>query len=244
MSRYADKGDDTIRQRSGWLIPLGVFLVTFALSALFLLFYLAPTPPSFFEEQVSPTARTDLVEIRLHGHKFYIPSNYLEFRSARQGGDRKDVALFAMLPDMDGYSSWEDSTFKSNAADSPIVYLLLRDEHVNLSEAERLKRIYMAYVANGNGEAGPFGLTRYTFRDDSGYRHEDLFVGETSDGVVVMRCVRFSQLVPNPSCLRDMPIAHGVALGYRFKRAYLARWQEIATGIGKLVGGFEKKPQS
>ena len=51
MSRYADNSDDGVRQRSGWLIPLGVFLVTFALSALFLLFYLAPTPPSFFEER-------------------------------------------------------------------------------------------------------------------------------------------------------------------------------------------------
>ena len=36
MRRTTDD-DETIRKRSGWLIPLGVFLVTFILSALFLL---------------------------------------------------------------------------------------------------------------------------------------------------------------------------------------------------------------
>ena len=54
MSRITDD-DETIRKRSGWLIPLAVFLVTFALSALFLLIYLAPSAPSLFQEQVSPT---------------------------------------------------------------------------------------------------------------------------------------------------------------------------------------------
>ena len=243
MSRYADRtDDDTIRQRSGWLIPLGVFLVTFALSALFLLFYLAPTPPSFFEEQVNPTSRADIIHLRVHGHALYIPANYLEFKSARQGGDKKQIDVFAMLPDMDGYSTWEASTFSSNATDSPIVYILIRDEAVNLTEADRLQRVYMAYVADPKGAPGPFGLTQYAFHDDSGYRREDLFVGSTEHGPVVLRCVRFSQEVPSPSCLRDMPIAHGVALSYRFKRAHLARWREIADGISRLVATFEKAP--
>ncbi len=243
MTRYADRtDDDTIRQRSGWLIPLGVFLVTFALSALFLLFYLAPTPPSFFEEQINPTSRTDIIHLKVHSHSFYIPANYLEFKSARQGGERKEVALFALLPDMDGYSTWEGGTFVTNSADSPIVYLLIRDEDVNLSEADRLQRIYMAYVTDPKGMPGPFGLTQYVFRDDSGYRNEDLFVGQTQAGPVVLRCVRFSQQVPSPSCLRDMPIAHGVALSYRFKRAHLARWREIGDNISRLIVSFRKAP--
>ena len=84
-----------------------------------------------------------------------------------------------------------------------MVYILIREEQLNLNEAERLKRIYLNYVTDPAGKRGPFGLTQYTFRDDSGYRAEDLFVGERSDGPVVMRCWRFSQDVPSPSCLRD-----------------------------------------
>jgi len=73
MSRSEDI-DDTIRQRSGWLIPVGVFAVTAVLSAMVLLFYLAPTPQSFIEEHPAPTSRTDPVHITVNGVAFTIPA--------------------------------------------------------------------------------------------------------------------------------------------------------------------------
>lgn len=239
---YSDS-DGTIRRRSGWLIPLGVFLVTLILSALFLLYYLAPSAPSFLEEQIAPTSRTDPVALRVHGLKLWIPANYLEYESARQGGARKDLALFAILPDMAGWSNWEATTFNDNTPESPVIYLLIREESLNLNESDRLARIYMNYVTNPKGFPGPFGLTQYTFREDSGYRSEDLFVGQTREGPEVLRCVRFSPQVPSPSCLRDVPIAHGVALSYRFKRAHLARWHEIGDGVRNLILNVEKQPK-
>ena len=242
MARYADNADDGIQQRSGWLIPLGVFLITFALAALFLLFYLAPAPPSFFREQISFTSRTDVVALKVHGHKFFIPANYLKYRSDRQGGERAEVKLAALLPDMQGYSNWDDSSFKNNAADSTIVEMLIHDDAVMLSEHDWLQRIYMPYVADPRGTPGPFGLTQYAFRQDSGYRGEDLFVGQDSRGPVVIQCVRLSQIVPSPGCHRELPIAHGVALGYRFKRAHLARWREIGDSVEKLVQSFRMPP--
>ena len=240
---YSDT-DGTIRKRSGWLIPLGVFLVTAVLSALVLLFYLAPTAPNFLEEQASPTSRSDLVPVKVHDLHLWIPANYLQFESARQGGTRKDLALFAILPDMAGWSNWEASAFTGNTPDSPVVYLLIREEGLNLTEADRLARIYMSYVVNPRGTPGPFGLTQYTFREDSGYRHEDLFVGQGLNGPIVMRCVRFSPEVPSPGCLRDLPIAHSVALSYRFKREHLARWHEIGEGIAKLITVFKIRPKT
>jgi hypothetical protein len=238
MSRTHDS-DDTIRKRSGWLIPLGVFAVTFALSALFLLFYLVPAPPALFQEQVAPTSRTDVVSLQVRGLKLAIPANYLEYNSARQGGSRKSVELFAMLPDMGGWSNWDAQSFTNNLADSPIVYLVVHDDVLNLSEADRLQRIYFAYVVDPKGSPGPFGLTQYVFRNDSGYRSEDLFVGNTQAGPVVLRCVRFSAEVPSPSCLREQPLGRGVSLSYRFKRAHLGEWQEIGAGVDKLIKSFE-----
>jgi len=242
MARYADNADDGIRQRSGWLIPLGVFLITFALAALFLLFYLAPAPPSFFREQISYTSRTDVVALKVHGHKFFIPANYLKYRSDRQGGERADIKLVAIFPDMQGYSGWDDSSFRDNAVDSPVVEMLIHDDAVMLSERDWLKRIYMPYIANPKGASGPFGLTQYAFRTDSGYHGEDLFVGQGAQGPMVIQCVRYSQQVPSPNCHREVPIAHGVALGYRFKRAHLAKWLEIGNSTEKLVQSFRMKP--
>jgi hypothetical protein len=233
-----DDDRDTVKQRSGWLIPAAVFVVTAALSALFLLYYLAPTPNSFIEEHPVPTSRTDPIALSVEKLKLVIPANYILYSSTRQGGPRKEVALAAKLPDFHGYSDWYASTFTDFSADSQIVYLLVREDALNISEADRLKRIYLSYVVDPAGQPGPFGLTQYSFRDDSGYHGEDLFVGEAAKGLVVLRCVRFGPQVPSPSCLRDMRLGHHVALTYRFKRAHLAQWHEIADGVDTLMGSF------
>jgi hypothetical protein len=240
MSRTSDTSDD-VRQRSGWLIPASVFVVTAGLSALFLLYYLVPAPTSFIEEHASPTSRTDAVSVTIREKKFSIPANYIMFAHARQGGVMKEIHLFTTFPDFKGYSEWESSSFSNNAADSSLIFILLREEPFKITEAERLQRIYMTYVVDPAGKPGPFGLTQYVFRDDSGYHGEDLFVGQLDGKPVVIRCVRFSQQVPSPSCLRDERLVGGVSLSYRFKRANLGRWQEIATGIDKLAASFEVK---
>jgi hypothetical protein len=240
MNRTTDD-DETIRKRSGWLIPLGVFLITFVLSALFLLIYLAPSAPNLFQEQVSPTSRSDTIALKVGGHAFHIPANYLEYQSARQGGDRREVALYALLPGMSGWSNWDAHTFTDNSADSPVVEMRIRQDDLNLSEADRLKRVYMGYILNPRGTEGPYGLRQYAFRGDSGYHNEDLFVGQTDTGPLVMRCVRLGPDVTSPNCMRDMPVARGVSLFYRFKRAHLSKWREIGEGVDKLIASFEKK---
>jgi len=238
MTSRDRNAEDTVKQRSGWLIPLAVFVVTAVLSALFLLFYLAPTPTSFIEEHQSPTSRTDPVHVSIGGLSLDIPANFLLYASARRGGARNHIELFAKFPDFHGYSDWESQTFNGNGPDSPIIYMLVREEPFTLDEEERLKRIYLNYVADPEGKPGPFDLTEYMFRDDSGYRREDLFVGDVQGHPVVMRCGRFSQDVPSPSCLRDVRLSNAVVLSYRFKRAHLASWRDIAAGVSGLVRSF------
>jgi hypothetical protein len=242
MNRTTDD-DETIRKRSGWLIPLGVFLVTFVLSALFLLIYLAPTAPNLFQEQISPTSRSDIITLKVSGRVFHIPANYLEYESARQGGDRREIALYALLPDMSGWSNWSAQTFTDNSADSPAVEMRIRQDNLNLSEADRLQRVYMGYIVNPRGTAGPYDLKQYAFRGDSGYHNEDLFVGQTDTGLLVMRCVRLGPDVTSPNCMRDMPVARNVSLFYRFKRAHLSKWRAIDESMGKLIASFRKAPK-
>lgn len=238
MGADSPRQTDDVHQHSGWLIPIVVFVVTAGLSALFLLYYLVPAPTSFIEEHPAPTSRADPIGLVVGGLKFVVPANYIIYRSARAGGQRKEIALFTTLPDFRGFSEAEAQTFASNTSDSPVIYILVREEPVNLTEQERLERVYMGYVIDPQGKPGPFNLTQYTFREDTGYRGEDLFVGHMDGSLVVLRCVRFSQEVPSPSCLRDNPLRKGVALTYRFKRANLGSWREIARGVDTLVQGF------
>jgi len=242
MSRYAESSDDAIRQHSGWLIPLAVFGLTSILSGLILVVYLAPPPRALFNEQVRFTPQTDIVKLKVHGHHFNIPANYLKYGSDREGGERKQIKLIAVLPDMAGYATWEDSAFRSNAPDAPAVELLIHDDPLKLTEVAWLNRIYMPYIADRRGVKGSFGLTRFDFRKDSGYRDEELFVGESNHRLIVLQCLRASAQVPSPSCHTDLPIAHGVALSLRFKRAHLSQWQEIAESADRLIKSFNMQP--
>ena len=235
------KETSTIHGHSGWLIPLGVFVVTAALSGAVLLYYLAPPPASLIHEHPTPTVSTAPVSLSVGGVSFSIPSNYIRYGSARRGGASTEVALFTALPDFRGYSEADAQLFAGNQAKSPVVYILLHDERMKLSEMDRLTRVYLGYVTDPGGKTGPFGLAQYAFRDDSGYRGEDLFVGRIGTGLVVLRCVRLAPAVQSPSCLRETRLARHAAISYRFKRAQLASWREIATGVDTLMHSFMRR---
>jgi hypothetical protein len=228
-----------IHQHSGWLIPLGLALVILALCGVFLLYDLRPGAGLF--RNVAPTANASVVRVSVRGIPFTVPGNYLDSRSSRRGGDLDVMTLSALLPDMRGYSAAEAGLFLSNAADSPVVHLILRGDTDSLSTADRLARIYMPYVTQPAGAAAEFGLTRYTFRDGTGYDRNDLYVGDSGKGQMLLLCERPAPDLPSPNCLAiDRPVARGVTLSYRFKLAQLSGWHDIAQGVDRLVGGFMK----
>jgi hypothetical protein len=243
MSVSSEDTDDTVRKRSGWLIPLAVLVVVAILSGLFLLFYLFPSPPLLFAEQQVPTSSTNVVALEVNGLKLWIPANYLEFDSSRRGGRRRGVEVFAMMPDMTGWSNWDSGAFADNGPHSNIVYMPIREDKTNLGEADRFRRIYLAYVADPKGRPAWYGLTQYEFRDDSGYHAEDLFVGQTQNGPMILHCAKLGPDVPSPSCWRDMHLAKGVSVSYRFKRGRLNHWREIGDGVEKLMTTFRTPPK-
>lgn len=230
--------DDGVRQRSGWLIPIAVFVVTAGLSALFLLYYLAPAPNSFIEEHPVPTGMSDAVSFEIGTLNLVVPANYTLYKSARAGGRRKALEIYATYPDFHGYTDADAQTFIGNSSDSPVIYMLVRQDDLNFSEEQKFKRIYLNYVSDTRGKPGPFGLTQYAFRDDSGYRGQDLFIGEGDKGPMVFVCTRFSLQVQSPNCWRDMRLRKGVSVTYRFKRANLGHWREITAGVEGLLQSF------
>lgn len=243
MSRFGDDFSGRAKERSGWLIPLAVLVVTAVLSAIVLAYYFGPTPPELVQEQQAPSEATSRVGLRIGTLKLRIPANYLPFESAREGGARGEIVLVALLPDLHGYSASEASEFASNAPNSDSVHLLIRQEANALSEKDRLQRIYLAQVLKREGVAGPHGLRKYTFRPETGYRADDLFVGQTDHGAVVLRCTHTSEIAKSPNCLRQVLLAPGITLSYRFKRAHLAQWRAIDYGVNRLIDSFMRKPR-
>ena len=227
-----------IHQHSGWLIPLTVVVVVVLLCAALMIYYLRPfalnrngTAP--FRDSRASSA---IVPLTVSGLRLRVPLRYME-SGDRTAGPKATAALAAALPDMRGYSQTEAQLFAGNAPDSPLVHLLIRAAPNGLVGDDRLQRIYMPYIANPMGEAGPFGLTHYAFRLHTGYGRDDLYAG---NGLLLL-CERPAQDIPSPNCLAiDRPIAPGVSLSYRFKRAQLSSWRAINAGVDRLVAEFRK----
>ena len=227
---------NVIRQHSGWLIPLGFALAILALSALFLAWYLRPGP-----QPGALTASDAPVALSVRGLRLAVPANYITSAASRSGGHQDTLALAALLPDMRGYSEGEARLFAGNAPDSAVVRLLFKGDPNSIDAAQRLARIYLPYVADPAGGPGPFGLTRYDFRPDSVYGRDELFAGMGAAGLVLILCERGETALPSPNCLGSAtPPASNLGLSFRFKRAWLPQWRQIASGVDGLVARFEK----
>ena len=230
-------GSDDVHQHSGWWFPAVILLAIAVLSGFFLLYDLRPgmTPKG-----VGRTDDMAPVHLSLGGVPLVVPANYLDSRNARAGGAQDAVTLSALLPDMRGYSSAQSRLFAGNAVDSPVVRLQFKANERAMSAAERLERIYGPYLVDAKGKDGGFGLTQYAFRPDSGYGRSDLFAGSEGGRTLLFLCERADPELASPNCLvTGETVAANVGFSWRFKRAYLARWQEIAGGVDMLLARFK-----
>lgn len=226
---------EEFRRHSGWWIP-GAFLLALAvICGLLLGWYLRPgvRPPN------APTEQSGLVWLKLHGTSFAIPANAIEDAAARAGGDRNAVTLAVLFPSWRGYSADTARMFDANAPDSPLVRLSLHGGADGLDAHDRLNRLYRPHITAS--DPAPFGLTRYTFAPQSGYGDTELFAGETKNSLFLFLCERGSPQFSSPNCSSvDRTAAPGLNYSYRFKRAYLGRWQELAAGADRLITQFRR----
>ena len=241
MNREGDDFGGQAKQRSGWLIPLVVFFVTACLSALMLAYYFAPTRPGLGREQPAPTDATRAIALTLGDAPLRVPANFILMASARRGGTVSELALIALLPDLQGYTLGAAQAFTANAPDSPVVSMTLKSGQTLLPEKDRLERIYLKQVENQEGQPGPYGLRQYAFRADSGYHDQDMFVGMADSATAVLLCTKLAPGIASPSCMRDVPLGDGVSLSYRFRRAHLSDWRKIDAGIRARIASFMEK---
>ncbi len=226
-----------VHQHSGWLIPGAVFFTILLLSGLFLGWYLRPGP----RVTATPTGKSNLVQLMIKETDFVIPANYIQNAAARAGGEQNSLALVVLFPSLRGYSDNDAHLFAGNAPDSPVIRLVVRNDPNNLDTRARLDRIYMPYIADPKGMPGAFELVQYGFARDSGYERNDLFAGESKDGLMLFLCERPAVDLPSPNCTAiDRPLGQSLTYSYRFKRAWLGRWRDMSAGINGLIRRFER----
>ena len=117
MSNYGIGGEDVKRELS-WRYPLGIFLATLILCAIFLYYYVGPSVDELGGNVPSPAISEEPVAIDVADMRFAIPANYTVFPRDRRGGARDEVWLYALWPTLSGYAPSRREDFIENPPDT------------------------------------------------------------------------------------------------------------------------------
>lgn len=238
------QGTEEVTERPTWLVPVILSGITFLIAGIILYWYFGPTVDDLLGKTPDASFSERPVTMSINGHVFRIPENYTQFPKHRKGGELPSVALYGLYPRIDPFYARSADAFANNGPKSRVVHFTIETYRSPLTEEERLTRLYLDLVTDPNGTPFTAGLTRFTFKPNTGrFNNEDLFVADLDGGkVAVILCVRESDAVPNPSCRRDLYLGGGLGLTYRFKRARLNDWQRIDERVVALVRGFGDIP--
>lgn len=240
MARQKQDGGELVHERPAWILPALVILAVTAFSGLFLYYYFGPTPGELLGQSPRASAESRNVEAVVGGTRFLIPENYTRYPSQRSGGIHTEIAMHALLPDFSPYTPSLQSEFSDNSPDAEVIFFTLHQAEATLPAERRLKEIYARLFTSPTPKHMSNGLDRFTFKEDSGYRDQDLFAGTDNEGhLVLLICQHTTDLVESPNCTRTLLMTQGLALTYRYKRNHLDSWKRIDELMIRIITSFE-----
>lgn len=163
----------------------------------------------------------------------------IRFANQRTGGalGRLDLALH--WPSLSGYSPDLSQAFNDTGSTSTIVFLTISERTAEFDSTMRLAQIYQPAFLDGEATA-PDGLMARPLDPQKGYLDETLYFERGSTRPFVTRCYRGEDTNIPADCLREVNMASGLTLSYRFRRAHLNDWRELDATLFSLVANFTK----
>ncbi|MEE2691033.1 MAG: hypothetical protein VX640_05765 [Pseudomonadota bacterium] len=247
MSNGYGFGGEEIKQESSWRYPLGIFIATLVLCAIFLYYYVGPSVDEFSGNVPSPAISEEPVKFTVGGVGFEVPTNYTVYPRDRRGGERDEVSLYALWPTLAGYTPARREDFVENVDDTRRVDIMISQRTSAFSEQERIDVLYLPQTNDRRGARTSFQLVKYTFQDQranvptNGYAGTELYLGETENGAALaIFCFSEREDVKSPECWREYELTPTVSVSYRFKRPYLAEWKAIDARVRGFVEGLVK----
>ena len=250
MSNGYGFGGEEIKEESSWRYPIGIFLATLVLCAIFLYYYVGPSVDEFKGDLPSPAITEESVSIEIGGSVFAPAANYTVYPRARRGGVRDEVSLYALWPNMSGYTPSHRKEFVENDPQTRRINMVLSKRTTPITEAERLETLYLPNTIDRRGVRTPYQLTKFAFAErranvpTNGYADTELFVGaDEKEDLVVMFCFKERSDIPSPECWRTYEYSPTVSVSYRFKRPYLPEWRAIDAEVRSYVAGIDRTGQ-
>lgn len=183
------------------------------------------------------SADTRSVRLVVGNEALEIPANMIRTGRQRRGGPMERVDLVVTWPDLDGYSAATAEAFRDGSPLAPLVYFSLVPYDSPLDADTRLDTVYARFFT-GEPLKGPSGLTGRVLSGASGYEGEEVYFTAPGERRFVARCVAKATPEMPATCIRDVIVAPGLSLFYRFNRFYLGDWRAMDEGLRELVATF------
>jgi hypothetical protein len=163
---------------------------------------------------------------------FNVPVHAFRIKVQKHSGPQERLDLGFLYPSLEAPEAPRHvSAATIEDAVQPIdrIFLSIAAHHDVLAPDTRLRTIYPRYLGETSSSLDD-GLTVRAFRDASPYSGEDLFVAEAPQ--LAARCTR-DAATPG-MCLSERRIG-GADLTFRFPRAWLAQWRDVAGAMDRLT---------
>ncbi len=251
MSNGYGFGGEEIKQESSWRYPIGIFLATLILCAIFLYYYVGPSVEEFKGDLPSPAITEEAVSVQIANRTFAPAANYTVYPRARRGGARDEVSLYALWPNMSGYSPGNRREFVDDDPQTRRINMIISKRSISITEAERLDALYLPHTVDKGGVPTPYQLMKFTFSErranvpTNGYADTELFVGtDEDDNVIALFCFKERTDITSPECWRTYDYSDTVEVTYRFKRPFLPEWRKIDSEVRQYIAGIDRTASS
>jgi hypothetical protein len=180
-----------------------------------------------------PAGSPDRLPVSVGTTLFNVPTSAIRRKIQRHSGPQERVDLSFVFPSLEAPEAPKHVSADrvEESAQQPIdrIFLSIAAHHDTLAPDTRVRTIYPRYLDQTSTPIDD-GLTMRAFRDGSPYANEDLFSAGTP--ALNARCTR-DGMTPG-MCLSELRV-DGADLTFRFPRAWLAQWRDVANAMKRLT---------
>lgn len=170
---------------------------------------------------------------------FDIPRHAVRVKVQQRSGAQERVDLTFQYPELTppvAPAPVTAETVETAPVAADRIFVTIAAHHGEMAPTERARVIYPRYLDPFDQTVAD-GLIRNAFRADTPYQNEDL-VGD-AEGKFLARCTRDATITPG-TCMSERR-AGGADITFRFPRAWLSQWRDIASAIDTLTHRLVKK---
>jgi hypothetical protein len=165
-----------------------------------------------------------------------VAANHVRYPEQRRDGVAARLDLYALWPDMRGFTEENRTAFNNGDTSKPLIFLSFEPRSLSRDMSGRLAPIY-SQMLKDQGELLPNGLTRYELPADAGFVDESILVGQRADGTkFVARClITDAEQTVAAGCDRDMHVGEDMAMMARFPSSLLDEWKTLDLALSAFA---------